>query len=125
MKWIRRVHPSPKPPKEFLYRFDVWLPLNDKDGNKVDRRKFTELEAELYDRFRGLTRTPIVGTPIYEGFWEDNETQSPARDVNTIYTVLAPLETDSYQFFVDNKPRWTAEFGQKQILITVFQLEVL
>lgn len=108
-----------------MYRFDVWLPLNDKKGAKIDRRKFIEFEGELYDKFKGLTRTPIVGSPVYEGFWEDPETQSPARDVNTIYTVLTSRDDDSYQFFVSNKPRWSDAFNQTKILITVHAVEAL
>jgi hypothetical protein len=117
------------PPKQsnsaaqFLYRFDVWLSLNDKDGEKVDRRKFVEFESQLYEKFRGLTRTPIVGNPIYAGYWEDPETLSQTRDMNTIYTVLTPQDSDSYEFFVQNKPTWTTHFKQTKILITVHQVE--
>jgi hypothetical protein len=111
--------------KQFFFRFDVWLSLNDKVGNKIDRRKFLELEFELYEKFKGLTRTPIIGVPIYEGFWENPETGSPARDANTIYTVLTPDTPASYDYFVPKKPRWEARFGQKKILITVHQLEIL
>jgi len=116
---------EPKPPEQFMYRFDVWLSLNDKNGEKVDRRKFVEFESELYDRFRGLTRTPIVGNPVFEGYWEDPETQNAARDLNTIYTVLTPQDSKSYDFFVKNKLRWAAYFGQKKILITVHPVEAV
>ena len=112
-------------PQEFLYRFDVWLSLNDKDGRKLDRMKFVEFERELYTKFKGLTRTPIVGHPVFEGYWEDPETLNPARDLNTIYTVLTPQEPSAYAYFTENKMRWTEYFGQKKILITVHAVETI
>jgi hypothetical protein len=114
-----------KTPEEFMYRFDVWLPLNDRTGVKVPRRKFADFEAEIYDRFKGLTRTPITGSPVYEGYWEDEDTLTPTKDVNTIYTVLTVRDDASYDFFVENKRRWAKEFGHKKVLITLHSVECL
>jgi hypothetical protein len=112
-------------PKEYVYRFDVWVSLNDRLGVKIAPSEFLELEEQLYGKFKGLTCTPIVGNPIYEGYWEDEDTGRKMRDMNVIYTVLAPRTPDSYEFFSENKPRWTAQFNQKSVLITVYQVETV
>lgn len=121
---MRSKHEA-EPPAEFVYRFDVWVSLNDKHGKKVDRMKFLILESELYDKFGGLTCTPIVGTPIYEGFWKDPETEEQMRDMNTIYTVLGPRTAACYEYFAESRTRWQTHFNQKSILITAYQVEVL
>lgn len=117
----RKVGASP----EYLYRFDVWVSLNDRNGEKVDRSKFGALEVELYSKFGGLTCTPIVGTPVYEGFWNDPETGRLMQDMNAVFTVLTPRTPASYSFFEQNKQKWQDEFNQKAILITVSPIEVL
>ena len=114
-----------EPPQDYLYRFDVWVSLNDRNGEKVDRSKFHALEWQLYNEFGGLTCTPIVGTPVYEGFWKDPETGKLMRDLNTVYTVFAPKTHASYSYFEKNKQKWQGDFNQKQLLITVSQVEVL
>ena len=110
---------------EFLHRFDVWLPLNDKNGDKIDRLKFIDVQIEIRRRFGGLTTTPIVGNPVYEGYWEDPDTKKPSLDVSTIYTVLTPKDFESYQFFVEKKEVWVTLFNYQLLLITVYPVEVL
>jgi hypothetical protein len=113
------------PPQQYLYRFDVWVSLNDQNGTKVDRTKFLALEWELYSKFGGLTCTPIVGTPVYDGYWKDPDTGKLMRDLNTVYTVLTPRTHSSYSYFEKSKQKWQDDFNQKAILITVLQIEVL
>ena len=118
--------PRPQSPfQNFLYRFDVYLSLQDKDGRMVDLSKFAEIEQEIMDAFGGLTRTPIFGNPVYDGFWQSPKTREIAKDKNSIFTVFTPQDQKSIQFFIAKKEQWRKRLDYEAILITAHEIMVI
>jgi len=117
-----------KPPssfQDFLYRFDVYLSLQDKAGQRIDPSKLFEIRNEIIDTFGGVTTTSIVGNPVYHGFWRSPKTREIASDWNTIFTVLVPQDEKSIRFFLDRKEQWRKSLDYEALLITVHQIQVI
>jgi len=111
--------------EHFLYRFDVYIPLTDIAGERVDSGKIIAIRDELVTRFGGLTMTAIVGNPVYEGFWKSPDTGKVAKDKNSIFTVLVPQVPESVKFFLDKKDQWRMSLNYEEILITVHEIQVI
>lgn len=111
--------------RDFLYRIDVYLPLKDKDGQRIDPQELYAVRDEIVKRFGGLTMTPIFGNPVYDGFWKSPRTRRISRDKNSIFTVLVPQNKESAQFFLDKKKVWERELNYEELLITVHEVQVI
>ena len=111
--------------ESFLYRFDVYIPLTDINGELLDSAKIIAIRNELVDRFGGLTMTAIVGNPVYDGFWKSPKTGQVAKDKNSIFTVLVPQAPESVAFFVDQKNKWRILLNYEELLITVHEIQAI
>lgn len=109
----------------FLYRFDVFIPLTDIKGGRVDPSKIIAIRSELVDKFGGLTMTTIIGNPVYDGFWKSPTTGKIAQDKNSIFTILVPQIPENVQFFMDKKAKWREFLNYEELLITVHEIQVI
>src|SRR2546425_8236358 len=116
---------QPSTAESFLYRFDVYIPLADINGDLVDSSKIIAIRNELVDRFGGLTMTAIVGNPVYDGFWKSPKTGQVAKDKNSIFTVLVPQAPESVAFFTDKKDKWRRFLNYEELLITVHEIQAI
>lgn len=71
--------------RNFIYRFDIYLPLSDRVGEKIDIFKFTDIQELLINKFGGLTMTSMWGNPIYDGFWQSPETQKVVLERSELF----------------------------------------
>jgi hypothetical protein len=110
---------------EYLYRFDLYLPLKDKNKQPISPRKMLAVKDEIVDRFGGLTMTSIWGNPIYDGFWKPTRSGRIEKDKNSIFTVLAPQNAQTMNFFLRKKNVWRRNLNHKEILITVHEIQAL
>ncbi len=116
---------SPTASEHFLYRFDIYLPLRDKDGRRIEPSKFLGIKNEIVREFGGLTMTSIWGNPVYDGFWRSSKTQRVVKDKNSIFTVLVPQSEDSIGFFLSRKEPWRTGLHYEELLITCYELQTV
>jgi len=110
---------------EFLYCFEVYLPLAYNDGRIIEPEKLEQIKEEILVRFGGITITPLFGNPVYDGFWKDPETGRVHRDKNAIFTVFTPQTEESRRFFLNKKEEWASLLAQKELLIIVQEVQAL
>jgi len=109
----------------FLFRVDLYISLKDRNGVVVPHEKLYQIRNEIVDRFGGITMTPIVGNPVYDGFWQSPVTRKLAKDKNSIFSVLIPQTDEAIEFFIKKKDTWKELLNFEELLITVHQLQVL
>ncbi len=112
-------------PHNFLYRIEVFISLNDEQGQPVELRKIRKIADEIINKFGGLTMTTLTGNPIYDGFWRSPASGKIAQDKNSIFTILAPQTDDTINFFTKQKEKWRKDLNYEAILITLQQLQIL
>ncbi len=110
---------------EFLYCFEVYLPLVYNDGRMIEPEKFERIKEEILTQFGGITMTSLFGNPIYDGFWTEPETGHVHQDKNAIFTVLTPQTEESRHFFLDKKAEWASQLAQKELLVIVQEVQAL
>lgn len=102
-----------------LRRFEVLLPLRFNDGQSVPEALIADTLIELEDRFGAVsceTQT-IRGHWRYEGI--------PYRDDLIRVFVDVPDEPEARRFFIEFKVRLKAVFGQIDIWMTTYLIEVI
>jgi len=110
---------------EFLYQFQIYLPLKDKEGLPTNLNKLFGLVDQIIKKFGGLTMTSIFGNPVYEGYWKSPRTKEIAKDVNSIFTVLTPKNQGSVNFFLNQKQKWQTELNYEDLLIVVNEVQTI
>jgi hypothetical protein len=98
--------------------YDIFLPLRYNDGRPVKTDKFQQLQAELLERFGGVTYFPQPN----QGYWKlGNVTY---RDEIVIYRVLT-ASRGARRFLLRLKDRLKEEFEQEEILIVERNVDAL
>ena len=110
---------------EFLYCFEIYFPLKDKDGQSINPQKFDEIAEEIVKKFGGLTMTSIWGNPVYDGFWKSPKTKKVVKDKNSIFTILTPQNQQSRNFFLQKKKIWEKALNYEELLITVHEIQTI
>lgn len=110
---------------DFLYQFQIYLPLKDKKVQPTNLHKLFALRDQITKKFGGLTMTSIFGNPVYEGFWKSPQTKEIVKDENSIFTVLTPKDKESIDFFLNQKQVWQTELNYEDLLIVVNEVQAL
>ena len=101
-----------------MHLVQIFLPLNDNDGETFSREAFSHVREELVSRFGGLTayaRAPA------DGLWKNTEETTHDRIV--IYEVLTPsLDRVWWQRF---RQKLEVVFRQESILVRANEVVVL
>ena len=97
---------------------EIFLPLTDNKGRKLDKNLYAETRRELVERFGGLTaysRSPA------RGFWK--EKGRTTRDEIVVFEVMAKrLERGWWR---DYRRALEKRFGQEEIVIRVLDCETM
>jgi len=110
---------------DYLYCVQMYLPLRDKDGQPINTEMFNAMADEIVEKFGGLTMTPLLGNPVYDGFWKSPRTKKMVRDKNSVFTIFVPQEEGSVEFFRDGKKKWQTSLNYEELLIIVHQVQAL
>ncbi len=110
---------------EFLYQFEVYLPLKDRNRKPTDLDKLFAFRDQIIDEFGALTMTSMFGNPVYEGYWKSPKTKEVVKDVNSIFTVLTPKNKKSIDFFLNCKQRWQTELNYEELFIIVNEVHAI
>src|SRR5688572_5209113 len=104
--------PGPQPRRcSGMHLIEIFLPLRDNDGRRLDPALFARVRAEMVDRFGGLTA--FTRAPA-EGLWETEEGKS-SRDEIVIFEVMAEaLDRGWWHAYRETLER---QFGQEEIVI--------
>ena len=101
-----------------MHAVEIFLPLNDNDGNRFGADLFGAVRRELVDRFGGLTA--FTRSPA-EGLWEDEG--EVTRDEIVIFEVMAD-ELDR-GWWRDYRRKLEKMFAQEVIVIRARQVQLL
>ena len=97
---------------------EIFLPLTDNSGRKLDKKLYAQTRRELVDRFGGLTaysRSPA------RGFWK--EKGKTARDEIVVFEVMAKkLER---RWWRDYRRKLEKRFQQDTIVIRVLDCKTV
>jgi len=110
---------------DYLYNFEIYFPLKDKDSKEINPQKLLEVKDEIVSKFGGITMTPIFGNPVYDGFWKSPKTKRVVKDKNSIFIVLTAQDEESINFFRNKKLEWTRNLNYEELLITVHEVQAL
>jgi hypothetical protein len=102
-----------------MHLIQLLLPLYDNQGNRFDRGAFDEEQAELTERFGGVTaylRSPARGA------WKEEDGEV-ARDEIVIFEVMAdPLDRAWWR---DRRERLERRFRQEELVVRALGAERL
>ena len=102
-----------------LRRYELLLPLRFNDGQAVPDDVVAETLLELEQRFGAVSSE----TQTIRGFWR-HEGESYRDDLTRIFVDIAD-EPEHREFFLEFKERLKARFGQVDIWMTTYLVEVL
>ena len=100
-------------------RFEILLPLRSNDGKPVPDSLLVDVALELERQFGAVSSE----TQIIRGLW--NKDGVTFRDEPVRVFVDVPDTPEHRQFFVGFKERLKSSFGQLEIWITTFPIEVI
>lgn len=113
----------------FLYCYYIWIPLTYNDGTDIEPKKLFRIRDAIIKEFGGITMTPIMGAPVYEGFMKSKKSKRMYRDKNAMFTVLTEAEKDvkSKNFFTKKMKLWKSKewLDQESFLIILHQVQAL
>lgn len=110
----------------FWFRFEMFLPVVDNEGELIDPEKFDTLTSQLTDLFGGITFDyPYGGSGGANGMWYSSLTQKIERDTNAFIMILAKPVPKAIKYFSQNIKKWEVEFGQEKVLVTVLKVQTL
>jgi hypothetical protein len=102
-----------------LRRYEMLLPLRFNDGQPVPDDVVAETLLELEQRFGAVSSE----TQTIRGFWH-HDGESYRDDLIRVFVDVAD-EPEHRQFFVEFKEKLKARFGQIDIWVTTYPIEVL
>lgn len=103
--------------------YKVYLPLTYPNGEPIEGEKLTEVKRRLLDVFGGVT---VIRQANYlEGLWLAEEEVIPDQIV--IYTSVDLLHPgmENEMFMLEYKEELKREFQQREIFITVSDLQII
>lgn len=102
-----------------MHLVEIFLPLNDNQGNSLPQSLYDQVRAQLVQEFKGLTtysRAPA------EGIWKAPD-QTSTRDSIVIYEVLVP-QLDRL-WWADFRKKLEGLFRQETVLVRASEVETL
>ncbi len=102
-----------------LRRYEVLLPLRFNDGQSVPDDVVAETLLELEQRFGAVSSE----TQTIRGFWR-HEGEPYRDDLIRVFVDVAD-DPDHRQFFLEFKDRLKVRFGQLDVWMTTYPIEVL
>jgi hypothetical protein len=102
-----------------LRHYEMLLPLRFNDGQPVPDDVVAETLLELEQRFGAVSSE----TQTIRGFWR-HDGESYRDDLIRVFVDVAD-EPEHRQFFLEFKERLKARFGQLDIWMTTYPIEVL
>jgi hypothetical protein len=103
-----------------MYLIEIFLPLNDNDGQRLPAAVFVRVRDELSSKFGGLTA--FTRAPAH-GIWQPDKASAPARDEIVIYEVMSP--TLDRLWWQDYRRDLESLFRQEKILMRATLVEML
>jgi hypothetical protein len=100
-------------------RYEVLLPLRYNDGKAVPDELLLEAVFELRKKFKAASSE----TQVIRGYWQDGGQEFRDELIRLFVDVADTPENQ--QFFLDFKERMKAKFGQLEIWVTSFPIDVL
>jgi hypothetical protein len=98
---------------------EIFLPLADNDGNRFAREHFENIEAELADRFGGVTAYPRAPA---RGLWKESD-ETIQKDDIIIYEVMSDsLDRD---WWASYRTKLAALFRQERLVMRSQSIELL
>ncbi len=101
----------------FKYRFELLIPLLDNEGQPFEAEKIVSVRNQLLSRFGGCRMEPL--NP-HIGSW--TEAEQTYHDQLLMYTVDAPREDASLDWFIEYKESLKTEFKQVEIYLAVSEV---
>lgn len=101
-----------------MHAVEIFLPVNDNEGNRFGAGLFGQIRRELVDRFGGLTA--FTQSPA-EGLWEDEG--EVTRDEIVIFEVMAD-ELD-LPWWCDYRRKLEKMLAQEAIVIRAREVQLL
>jgi len=101
-----------------VHAVEIFLPLNDNEGNRFGADLFGRVRRELVERFGGLTA--FTRSPA-EGLWDDEG--EVTRDEIVIFEVMAD-ELD-LRWWCDYRRKLEKMFHQEAIVIRAREVQLL
>jgi hypothetical protein len=99
--------------------YDLYIPLHYSDGSKIAVEKLQQVQAQIVDRFGGLTHFPQVNI----GLWKLGK--AVYRDEIVIFRVLSSESQSAETFLRELKRTLKAELKQEEILILIRDVKTL
>jgi hypothetical protein len=100
-------------------RYEILLPLQFNDGRPVPEEAITDTMLELEQRFGTVSSE----TQVIRGYWQ-HRGQAYRDDLVRVF-VDTPDVPENRQYFLDFKERVKARFGQIDLWVTSYPVEVL
>ncbi len=113
--WTSQTCKEPCPVKEY----DLLLPLEFNDGSSIPSAIFLRVQAELLERFEGVTYCPQAR----EGLWRMGDVVYKDRVV--IFRIVTGKPRAARRFLVRLKKRLLKELQQEDIFIVERDVRVL
>jgi len=102
----------------FLYRFEIYIPILDNDGEIIDPIHLKELNQKLLNTFGGVSlNMPYGGSGGIDGMYYSSISEVVYRDKSAVVMVLSKNDEECVSFFKKNLPKWQKKFKQEKILI--------
>ncbi len=100
-------------------RYEILLPLKHNDGSPIPDELLEQTREEIVNQFDGVTFFPqtIIGTWVQAG----------ARFEDELVRILVEVEesAENHQFFVQFKKTLLERFGQLEIYIAFYPVDIL
>lgn len=112
-----------KPRMRPARRYEIYLPMTYNDGRLIEDEKFIQTEAELLERFEGVTLMQRRSETALKGLWRHaGEVYS---DEITIALIYAYETEEADEWLTLYKETLKDRFQQLEVLIVAFPVEVI
>jgi hypothetical protein len=102
-----------------VFLIQIFLPLYDNRGERLDHGLFTHVQQELTERFGGLTsysRAPV------KGLWKEDDDHTTRDDLVIVEVMAEELDRSWWQAYREELER---RFRQEQMVVRSQPLELL
>ncbi len=103
--------------------YKVYLPLTYPDGKPIEAEKRYEVRTQLLERFGGVTT--VRQTSYLEGFWLAEEEVIPDQIVIYTSVDLRHPGMENEIFMLEYKDKLKREFRQREVFITVLDMQII
>lgn len=101
-----------------MKQINITIPLRYNDGSPIEHDKLRKIRNELIRKFGGLSISSEI-----EGFWYHNDIIY--SDFNKIYTIVVEDNPDNINFIAIFKSFLKEYLDQKDIFITINEVELI